>query len=116
MNRLSINRFASARLESYLQLRSCSSKIKDLLDNAAVGTDNTPQQQADIWSTSPYPEGAVFKNRDQSKKATRSKLDPRTTSIMLFPGQGAQYVGMAKGLSAIPEVKDMFDIAKDVLG
>lgn len=94
----------------------CSNRVKELLDNAALGEDITPQNQADSWSTSPYPDGAVFRNRDQSKKSKRPKQDPRETSIMLFPGQGSQYVGMAKGLANIPQVRDMFQIAKEVLG
>jgi [acyl-carrier-protein] S-malonyltransferase len=59
--------------------------------------------------------GAVPK-RDQAGKAFRSKTDPRETSIILFPGQGAQFVGMAKNLIKIPEARDMFELASDVLG
>lgn len=103
------------RFTNYHQL-GCSNRVKDLLENAALGEDITPQHQSDFWSTSPYPDGTVFRNRDQSKKSKRPKQDPRETSIMLFPGQGSQYVGMAKGLVSIPEVKDMFQIAKEVLG
>lgn len=97
------------------QLR-CSNKIKDLLENAAAGADTNPQTQADLWSTSPYPEGAVLNRRDQSKKSKRSGKDPRETSIVLFPGQGSGYVGMAKSLVRIPEARDMFQIASEVLG
>lgn len=35
-------------------------------------------------------------------------------SIIVFPGQGAQYVGMAKNLINIPKVQRMFEIANDV--
>lgn len=94
----------------------CSDKIKDLLENAASGTDNNPQTQADVWATSPYPEGAIFNRRDQSKKSRRLGKDPRDTSIVLFPGQGSGYVGMAKSLVRIPEARDMFQIASEVLG
>ena len=93
------------------------SKVKDLLENAALGAEKTPQEQADKWATSPYPEGAVVRrNRDQSTKARRSGRDPRDTSIILFPGQGSGYVGMTKSLVKIPEARDMFQIAKEVLG
>lgn len=41
--------------------------------------------------------------------------DPKT--VFLFPGQGAQYVGMAKELvETTPAAKDMFDAASSVLG
>jgi [acyl-carrier-protein] S-malonyltransferase len=95
----------------------CSNKIKDLLDNAASGSDSSPQSQADAWSTSPYPKGAVFsENRDQSKKVRRSGRDPKFTSIMMFPGQGAQKVGMGRNLLKIPEAMDMYKLASEVLG
>lgn len=97
----------------------CSNKIKDLLNNAALGVEpqNEADAQANVWSTTPYPKGAILNStRDQSKKSKRSGKDPRETSIILFPGQGAQYVGMAKSLVRIPEAKDMFDIASEVLG
>jgi [acyl-carrier-protein] S-malonyltransferase len=102
----------------------CSNKIKDLLDNAALGDNKTPQEAADVWSSSPYPEGAVFSdsskldnlNRDQGRKARRPLRDPKESSIILFPGQGAQYVGMAKKLVKFPEAVDMFAMASDILG
>lgn len=103
---------------SQLNLRG-GSKIKDLLDNAAIGEDRKPKSEEDTWSTTPYPKEAVFSNdsrRDQSRKRDRNFKDPRDTTIILFPGQGAQYVGMAKNLIRIPEARDMFQLASDVLG
>lgn len=35
-------------------------------------------------------------------------------SIIIFPGQGAQYVGMIKNIISIPKVQQMFEIASDV--
>lgn len=40
---------------------------------------------------------------------------PTDPSIILFPGQGAQFVGMAKSLVDIPAAMDLFEIASDVL-
>lgn len=103
-------------------LTSCrfkyNDKVKDLLDSAATGDDIKPKNPEDVWSTSPYPEEAVFqkRDRDQSKKERRPRRDPKDTSIVLFPGQGAQYVGMAKHIVKIPEARDMFEIASQVLG
>ncbi|GIY31959.1 probable malonyl-CoA-acyl carrier protein transacylase, mitochondrial [Caerostris darwini] len=53
--------------------------------------------------------------RLQSKKSFRPQVDPRTTSIVLFPGQGSQYLGMGKSLLEYPYVRDMFDSASEIL-
>jgi hypothetical protein len=39
----------------------------------------------DEWSTTPYPKGAVFDRRDQGRKVGRPQIDPRETSVILFP-------------------------------
>lgn len=36
-------------------------------------------------------------------------------SIVLFPGQGSEFVGMAKSLQGIPEAKQLFDEASELL-
>ena len=36
-------------------------------------------------------------------------------SIILFPGQGSQFVGMGKRLLSMPKVVRMFEIANDIL-
>lgn len=91
--------------------------MKHLLDSSAIGVEEKKSENDYEFSTSPYPEGTVFtKNRDQGRKSFRPKIDPRETSIILFPGQGAQYVGMAKDLVKIPEAKDMYELASEVLG
>ena len=47
--------------------------------------DEKPSTSEDAWSTTPYPEGAVFDKRDQSRKVPRPAKDPRETTIVLFP-------------------------------
>lgn len=91
-----------------------SSQLKDLLDNSATFDDLRSDAIEAEWATLPYPEGTSLR-RDQSQKAFRPKIDPKETSVILFPGQGAQYVGMAQNLVKFPDARDLFEIAADVL-
>nr|XP_039269261.1 malonyl-CoA-acyl carrier protein transacylase, mitochondrial-like [Styela clava] len=55
----------------------------------------------------------LFGGTGGSKKIP-DKLE--NTSTLLFPGQGSQYVGMVKNLFKYQNVKDMFDVASEILG
>ncbi|KAM4569570.1 malonyl-CoA-acyl carrier protein transacylase, mitochondrial isoform 1-T1 [Odontesthes bonariensis] len=46
----------------------------------------------------------------------RPKKDPNGCSVLLFPGQGSQFVGMGRGLLKYPNVKEMFSVAQKILG
>ncbi|MEQ2199932.1 putative tubulin polyglutamylase ttll1 [Xenoophorus captivus] len=46
----------------------------------------------------------------------RHRKDPRGCSVLLFPGQGSQFVGMGRGLTKYPNVKEMFSAAQKILG
>nr|XP_033324408.1 probable malonyl-CoA-acyl carrier protein transacylase, mitochondrial [Megalopta genalis] len=61
------------------------------------------------WVTTPYPEGVPIP--DEKKP----KVDPKTTSILLFPGQGVIKVGMIKKYMHFPAVKELFEIANEIL-
>ena len=89
--------------------------ISKLLDEAVLCNNPEPVSPEDTWATSPYPEGAVL-HRDQSKHIQRPKIDPKDTSVILFPGQGTQFVGMGKDLLRFPIAYDLFDAANDLLG
>lgn len=52
---------------------------------------------------------------DDSPKQ-RPRKDPSHCSVLLFPGQGSQFVGMGRGLTKYPNVKDMFAAAQRILG
>lgn len=45
-----------------------------------------------------------------------AKVDPGKTSVILFPGQGSQFVGMGKKLLHLPGVKDLYEEASSLLG
>uniref|UniRef100_A0A3P9HRB7 Malonyl-CoA-acyl carrier protein transacylase, mitochondrial n=1 Tax=Oryzias latipes TaxID=8090 RepID=A0A3P9HRB7_ORYLA len=46
----------------------------------------------------------------------RLRKDPRGCAVLLFPGQGSQFVGMVGGLLQYPNVRDMFSVAQRILG
>lgn len=52
----------------------------------------------------------------QAQHSFRPRKDPTTTSIILFPGQGSQYVGMGEKLLFYPGVPKLFEMASDILG
>lgn len=56
-----------------------------------------------------------FLRQSQGLRAFRPSELPENPTIILFPGQGAQFVGMAKSLSEIPAAKELFDIASEIL-
>ena len=43
-------------------------------------------------------------------------MDPRETSVVLFPGQGSQFVGMGEKLLKYPNVKEIYGVANEILG
>lgn len=46
----------------------------------------------------------------------RPKINPRDTSVLLFPGQGSQVVGMGQKLLPYPGVKELYEKASHMLG
>ncbi|XP_055913056.1 probable malonyl-CoA-acyl carrier protein transacylase, mitochondrial [Eupeodes corollae] len=54
-------------------------------------------------------------NHIESEIQAVPSLQPRDASIVLFPGQGAQYVGMGKDLLRFPEARSIFQLANEVL-
>ena len=74
------------------------------------------------FSEGAYPKREREKRSKESsgaKKAVDAKYedarDDSAMSVLLFPGQGSQFVGMAAGLLDVPNVRDMFDRASQIL-
>lgn len=60
--------------------------------------------------------GQTKNKRYQANNSFRPKVDPRQTTVLLFPGQGSQFVGMGKKLLQYPKVQEMYSIASAILG
>ncbi|CAB0002193.1 unnamed protein product [Nesidiocoris tenuis] len=88
--------------------------VKRLLEESASFADDIPQKGEEAWSTSPYPKGSVV--RSQALHSLRPLVNPKETSIILFPGQGTQFVGMGKDLMKFPAARDLFKEASSILG
>lgn len=91
-------------------------KLKSLLDSSTSFVETKPQNEEDKWATLPYAHGTTLTKRTRDDlDIQRPKIDPRDTSIMLFPGQMAQFIGMAKSLESVPAARDLFDYASEIL-
>lgn len=90
------------------------SPLKKLLDESASFEDLNTQNSEQQWATLPYRRGTKIRKQGEYF-VEKSKQDPRETSIVLFPGQGSQYVGMGKELLKFPMARDLFDLASYIL-
>lgn len=106
----------SLTADDELALQTNESKLKELLQNAAAFVDTKPKKEEDKWATLPYVEGTVFTKSVERIYHERTKLNPEETSVILFPGQGSQYVGMARKLTKYPQAMDLFECASEILG
>ncbi|XP_062448244.1 malonyl-CoA-acyl carrier protein transacylase, mitochondrial [Rhea pennata] len=53
---------------------------------------------------------------EREAAAAKQRRPPREGTVLLFPGQGSQFVGMGRGLLRYPSVRRMFHVAETVLG
>ncbi|KAK6314651.1 hypothetical protein J4Q44_G00141800 [Coregonus suidteri] len=70
-----------------------------------TGHKHHPRPKTNSWRMSP--------RREEQR---RPKKKPSECSVLLFPGQGSQFVGMGRGLLKYGNVKDMFAVAQKILG
>ncbi|KAH3775134.1 hypothetical protein DPMN_176531 [Dreissena polymorpha] len=88
-------------------------QIEDLLESQ-VAPENVKQVPIDFLSDL---DAQRRFNRNQEKHSFRPpNVSPEDTSILMFPGQGSQFVGMGKKLLRYPGVEDIYNRASEILG
>lgn len=88
------------------------SPLRRLLDDASSFAEpEAPEHEQLRWATQPYAQRST-----EQQPARRERVEPRDTTVLLFPGQGSQYVGMGRELLRIPTVRDLYQLASDVVG
>lgn len=87
-------------------------ELEEMLKN--MSTDTGHLSEADSFPS----DMKRFKQweRQQASASTKPKVAPSLTSVILFPGQGSQFVGMGKKLLNFPGVQDLYDEASSILG
>lgn len=106
--------FTSESGEKPSPLKRSLRDVEKLLETSSPEPNNS--NETNPFATTPYPQGTVFSQFSQGSLSLRPKRDPRETSIILFPGQGTQYIGMGKDLMKYQVVKEMFEAASSILG
>lgn len=79
---------------------------------------NNPHQHGSQngTQTSPETKDQLVENEPTEEEQRRPKKKPSECSVLLFPGQGSQFVSMGRGLLKYRNVKDMFGVAQKILG
>lgn len=106
--------FRNFSVSSLLNKDKDESPLKRLLDDAASFEDANTKNPEQQWATLPYPQGTKIRKQGEMFYS-KDKRDPREVSIILFPGQGSQFVGMAKDLMKFPMARDLFELANYIL-
>ncbi|KAI1280488.1 putative malonyl-CoA-acyl carrier protein transacylase, mitochondrial [Halotydeus destructor] len=90
-------------------------KLDEKVENALASQVGSNAELNNDFAKDIYPIN-VDVAMDQGLRSARPRIDPRLTSVILFPGQGAQHVGMGENVIESPNVPELFHVAKKILG
>lgn len=83
--------------------------VRQLSSAARRCSKNDKEPLSDV----PSPDLVTEEDPTQERRPRR---EPGQVSVLLFPGQGSQFVGMGRGLLKYGAVQDMFSAARRILG
>ena len=101
-------------------------EIKEHLNDAASYVELNASDQV-AWPSSSFHQNeaeVILQKSSKRKEHIKSlsttadepnQVDHRDSSVLLFPGQGAQFVGMGAKLLHIPSVKELYNTANEIL-
>ncbi|CAI2347239.1 unnamed protein product [Caenorhabditis sp. 36 PRJEB53466] len=127
--------FRLAQCSARFVRRKIPNLSESILDESATFSD-VHNVILNPTSQLPYPEeqlrehldkksSEILKEKNRMKYATRKKstgaidfshIPIEEHVVLLFPGQGAQFVGMGRNIIEVPAAKEVFDQASEVLG
>ena len=78
--------------------------------------NNQPDEKVvELLNKKPQPLSQLLQPGIVSEERIKVSVDPDDRNALLFPGQGTQCVGMVDELLQYPNVKEMFDVASQLL-
>ncbi|CAK1544332.1 unnamed protein product [Leptosia nina] len=84
------------------------SPLRRLVRDASLFGEGKEEEGELAWATQPY---AVSTSQEPT-----SRTDPKDTTVLLFPGQGSQHIGMGKCLDQVPAAMELYEFASSVVG
>ena len=107
---IQIPKFTFRQLSDYDNIERLRSKTKDLLENSVTTDDDLPDEVGPVSSKK-----KKARHPKREEKSAEPGVDLSDKSVILFPGQGAQFVGMGARLLDTPSVKELYDQASQIL-
>lgn len=92
--------------------------LRRLLNDSSAFSEVAPLDRELQWATQPYTAvpGVRAAAEAEFEREARTRSAPLDASVVLFPGQGTQFVGMGQRLATVPTARRLYDLASEVLG